>query len=678
MPTMSPFMTALLAHDVEAHVIDFDHCRSGLAVETDYIISVQPKARVGTFESFKLSKTYSDFRSLASHLNKAAEPKTSESRTPERQQAIGLAGAVLHLIDSQKTSYFGKVNLAYVRSLAKQRAQIINAALETILKNVPQTNHSTRTAGSIQPVMAAIESFFLTDHCVEDTAPHSNTFENIRRVLPSLPLPSLPTLIRVKNDSEQPPVPTTVVSPVVPRTRVQRRSVAIRALEENELEQIQLHLGDDNDDDRNKKDILPNYAAPVPTVAFYGSSMIGDMIEHSPAVFLAIFAASVAMLKVVSRTTLTIDTDIFMLLCFSFFCVGLHFPRPAQPEIEAPSKTFKRVERPACAIIKRSMMVKSTATVNAAGQTVLEVSNEDSFIEEENGDGPLIVSPMPLYPPGAEMGEYLNRWSAPSHDLFKVRGPNYFKDKKKVKSEEFLFPARGIDLFLTDACPENIGANNGIMGGHFRDVPSFVVNFRLPWGVLLFYFEIPEKFIPWIRKGHDPDFDATKENLPSLASMTPGDRTLCRFLSGTQQHKDEVWKIVPVVVEGPWIVKQAVGGKPAIVGTKLPVTYIYEPAQGTKAMYFEADLDIVASSAARGILSVVRSYTQTLTLDLGFVVQSMNEDELPEQMMVGCRLHGLDPLHAPPLPPMTNSIMEAMSAHQEGEELTASASMTGR
>jgi hypothetical protein len=72
-------------------------------------------------------------------------------------------------------------------------------------------------------------------------------------------------------------------------------------------------------------------------------------------------------------------------------------------------------------------------------------------------------------------------------------------------------------------------------------------------------------------------------------------------VSGTQQHKDKVWKIVPVVVEGPWIVKQAVGGKPAIIGTKLPVSYIYQPAEGDKALYLEADLDIVASSAARGM-----------------------------------------------------------------------------
>jgi hypothetical protein len=99
-------------------------------------------------------------------------------------------------------------------------------------------------------------------------------------------------------------------------------------------------------------------------------------------------------------------------------------------------------------------------------------------------------------------------------------------------------------------------------------------------------------------------------------------------------------------------------GKPAIIGTKLPVTYVYQPAEGSKQLYLEADLDIAASSAARGILSVTRSYTRVLTLDLGFVVQANAEDELPEQMLVGIRIHGVDPLDAPSLPPMKNLYMD--------------------
>ena len=208
---------------------------------------------------------------------------------------------------------------------------------------------------------------------------------------------------------------------------------------------------------------------------------------------------------------------------------------------------------------------------------------------------------------------------------------------------------------------------SGVYGGNLRDIPTFIINFRLPWGVLLFYFEIPERFLPFVKAGYDPEFD--KASLPSLDGMANSDRCVARFLQGSQEHKNGTLKIVPTVVEGPWVVKSVVGGKPAIIGTKLPVNYVYQPPEKDKALYLEADLDIVASSAARGILSVARAYTQVLTIDLGFVIQGNKEDELPEQMLVGARLHGIDPFTAPPLPLSKDMFMQkGNDDDDEGDE----------
>jgi hypothetical protein len=69
-------------------------------------------------------------------------------------------------------------------------------------------------------------------------------------------------------------------------------------------------------------------------------------------------------------------------------------------------------------------------------------------------------------------------------------------------------------------------------------------------------------------------------------------------------------------------------------------------------------------------LSVARSYTQSLTIDLGFVVQGNAADELPEQMLIGARLHGIDPLNAPQLPPSQDMLMQGDS----GDDDTASLS----
>lgn len=175
------------------------------------------------------------------------------------------------------------------------------------------------------------------------------------------------------------------------------------------------------------------------------------------------------------------------------------------------------------------------------------------------------------------------------------------------------------------------------------DIPFFNSSVCIPLGSL--FLSVPS---------YDPDFDKSK--VPSMESFSNSDRCVARFLMASSEVKNKTLKIVPIVVQGPWVVKSVVGGKPAIIGNKLPVNYIYQKEEGNKALYLEADLDIVASSAARGILAAVRSYTQVLTLDLGFVVQGNKHDELPEQMLMGSRLHGIDPLSAPPLPASSQDI----------------------
>jgi hypothetical protein len=206
------------------------------------------------------------------------------------------------------------------------------------------------------------------------------------------------------------------------------------------------------------------------------------------------------------------------------------------------------------------------------------------------------------------------------------------------------------------------------LGGKLREKPTFIINFRLPWGIFLAYYEIPERFIPFVRAAHEEGYD--KSSLPSLDDMTPSDRCVARFCQAPQSEKNKTLKIVPVVVEGPWVVKSVVGGKPALIGNKLPVNYHYAPPEGNKALYLEADLDIVSSSAARGILSVTRTYTQVLTIDLGFVVQGNRPDELPEQMLIGSRLHGIDPMTAGPYPLTGEMLMHTIPDGEEsGDEL---------
>jgi hypothetical protein len=81
-----------------------------------------------------------------------------------------------------------------------------------------------------------------------------------------------------------------------------------------------------------------------------------------------------------------------------------------------------------------------------------EIAEESAFLDSSaqiiasKKEG--ILSTLPRYPVSAQRNK--NCWSEPPVSIFHVRGPDYFKDKKKVPSGKYLMPARGADLFLSE------------------------------------------------------------------------------------------------------------------------------------------------------------------------------------------------------------------------------------
>ena len=373
---------------------------------------------------------------------------------------------------------------------------------------------------------------------------------------------------------------------------------------------------------------------------------------------------------------LQVDADIASLIMFGCFCLGLHVPRkvkvPPAVNTVVPDKGGRRLlERVSMLQASTRHLDVSTAMKSVATEEVVQdmlLSVEMDTIDEKKAHGT-----MQEFPKDAKIGTVPNCWSTSPSSEFSVRGPNYLKDKKKVPSDNCMFPLRGVDLFLTDTCPSNVASNPAALGGELRDSPTFVINFKMPWGVLPIYCEIPEKFCPYVQAGYEPDAVNMDDLNAKLKSMTAGERCLCRFLMSDTETKNKKFKIIPKVVQGPWVVKQVVGGRPALVGNKLPIEYTYQKAENGKALYLEADLDIAASAAARNILSVTKSYTQVLTLDLGFLVEGQADDELPEQMLLGCRLHGIDPLTAQSYPPNPHvpSLEYSVIASTAADDLTS-------
>jgi Protein ENHANCED DISEASE RESISTANCE 2, C-terminal len=193
----------------------------------------------------------------------------------------------------------------------------------------------------------------------------------------------------------------------------------------------------------------------------------------------------------------------------------------------------------------------------------------------------------------------------------------------------------------------NYNSTQSILGGQLLKLPTLAINFRFPWGYMNLYFEVPPKLAPYMS---DDKHQSNKKAMDP--SLTISEQTLAKWLLGDTHYKNERLKLIPYVAEGPWVVRNMVTGRPAIIGKKLPVSYQFwpeSPEKGHKPLLI-ATLDIGNSSAtAKRIVSVCRRYMSALTVDIGFVIQGESAAELPEQMLGAMRIHGPDPLKAPKL-----------------------------
>jgi len=588
-------------------------------------------------------------------------------------------------IYSEKRQFIKKTKFDHVKKIAERRMSIIDGAFGAViraltsadLESVSKREPLESIPAPLEMLVKSVEKFLLTDVVVDEGEEEDTPAVVEKTADKAVPPPQ-------HQNSLDSSISNSMVNPLSTRRRcsVYDREEEVRKCKEA-AELIFLEEKEDVKGDAN-------HSAATEENEGTKVSMVTEMgvLPDHPIDFGLIVAVGAIFFKVLEGRVMAIQMD--MLLLFGIACglIGYQLaPRPSvvyaeksgvisparhvtiaspqsSPTKEGQTKEMTKPDRRSL-VPGRSGLVKSTGHINLGNSTIMKRQSlhliqasmrnvkTGTAAEEESDKGAeeknvVPANTFPKFPEGAAIGTHLNCWSSPPSANFHVRGPNYLKDKKKVPSGDYIFPCRGCDLFLTDNPPENIGRNRAILKGKLRDVPTFIINYRLPWGIFISYHEIPERFLPFLRRGHG--HGDLSVPLPSMADMPAGERAMCNFLLSDSEDKNEVMKLVPVVVEGPWMVKRVVGGKPAIVGKKLPISYVYQPPEEGLADYLEADLDIVSSAAARNVLAVVRSYTQVLTIDLGYVVQGNKEEELPEQMMLGLRLHGLDPLTAELLP----------------------------
>eukprot|EP00192_Tetraselmis_astigmatica_P006536 CAMPEP_0117667932 /NCGR_PEP_ID=MMETSP0804-20121206/11248_1 /TAXON_ID=1074897 /ORGANISM="Tetraselmis astigmatica, Strain CCMP880" /LENGTH=739 /DNA_ID=CAMNT_0005475727 /DNA_START=604 /DNA_END=2823 /DNA_ORIENTATION=- len=273
-----------------------------------------------------------------------------------------------------------------------------------------------------------------------------------------------------------------------------------------------------------------------------------------------------------------------------------------------------------------SLLMEETESPAAERKRESDVGTEAKPVPEKEGDSSekSTVSPSP----GDEKDPFdyiMNRryWNCPGIADFKVRGPNYLVDRKKQISEEPAFELIALFLLKLDDATENVAQyllKPSMLGF------TFVVNIMVPGNDHLVMF--------W----QDSKATALKEE--DDGPTTPFNASLQRFLFGDgstfDAQRNGTFKLIPHVVEGSWVIKQSVGATPVLLGNKLRQAYHRGPN------YFEVDIDIGSSRAARSVVGLVAGTTKTVVVDMGILMEGHRDDELPERLLGTVQLDRID------------------------------------
>lgn len=186
-------------------------------------------------------------------------------------------------------------------------------------------------------------------------------------------------------------------------------------------------------------------------VAFHEENMSkqSQMFE-SPMFVILVFILSMQFFLIIPRYSLSLDLDIMAVLLFLAFTLGMNVGSKCSKKVEKEISQPQRARIDSETLMKKSLGGSETSLRMGCGILQSIVGTGDSEADS-------VQCPLKKFPDDAVIGSILNCWSEPVHDEFNVRGANYLKDRIKFPSGPFLFPLRGVDVFLSDNCPENIG-----------------------------------------------------------------------------------------------------------------------------------------------------------------------------------------------------------------------------
>jgi len=290
-----------------------------------------------------------------------------------------------------------------------------------------------------------------------------------------------------------------------------------------------------------------------------------------------------------------------------------------------------------------SAKVVSSATMGNPlfSREEVEVEDMDRTSVVESTSRPLLKRSQTVPAERAQAYRFLppplrtQAWSEPPAENFQVRGKTYAKDRIKVQSEPAAFRLFAVDLVNTKhtmdtgmcAHPEErvqLALQRELETG-LKELPDFVfcVNLCVPGATTYhsaYYFGADRSCMDEIR------------NL-----STPFGRVMNQFLYGdSDEFRNRTFKLIPRIVDGNYIVRKAVGSKPAILGRKIKQYYV------RSERFMEVIVDISSDPIAQRITKLCMGYLQSMVVDMMFLLEGNNESELPERIFGGVRLSNVD------------------------------------
>ncbi|KAL5781151.1 hypothetical protein ACOSP7_006180 [Xanthoceras sorbifolium] len=235
-----------------------------------------------------------------------------------------------------------------------------------------------------------------------------------------------------------------------------------------------------------------------------------------------------------------------------------------------------------------------------------------------------------------------NGWASPPGDKFMIRGPDYLSTKVKIPAGEYLLKPLGFDWVRSSTKIDEVltHRNNRVRRAILDEFPTGDKPF-----IWAFNIQVP-----------------SKDNLSAIAYFVttkpaPEGSLMDQFLKGDDNFRNSRLKLIANVVQGPWIVKKAVGEQAiCIIGRALSCKYCIGEN------FLEVDVDIGSSMMASAIVHLALGYITTLTVDLAFLIEGQTESELPEQLLGAFRFSHLNPASAQLIEPASYGSTSALQS----------------